>query len=237
MEKLDLSNITLVTVNSDCPGEGVHALKYSSNHINFKDVVLLTHADKEYEGITKIKTPNIKSVKMYNDFMLGLGNYIDSEYLLVIQSDGFVVNPNMWDTQFLEYDYIGAPWPNNPQWIQDQSEEKQKTLQQGIEKNRIGNGGFSLRSRKFLNYSKHYNDCEGLGEDFFLCALNYDNAIKHDIKFPSLDIAYKFSYENRCEEFNDNYRNPYYFDTNKHFGFHNSNFVNEKEILNLKYGD
>ena len=33
--------------------------------------------------------------------------------------------------RFFDYDYIGAPWPNN--FV-----------------NRVGNGGFSLRSKKFL---------------------------------------------------------------------------------------
>ena len=55
---------------------------------------------------------------------------------------------NRWRDEFLEYDYIGAPW-NVP----------------AGSRNNIGNGGFSLR-RKFLEVSSklRYNpdDCEWL---------------------------------------------------------------------------
>ena len=49
----------------------------------------------------------------YSKFMLqDLYKFVDTKFCLVIQSDGFVINPNLWTNQFLEYDYIGAPWPN-----------------------------------------------------------------------------------------------------------------------------
>ena len=40
-----------------------------------------------------------------------LKEYINSEHVLVIQDDGHIVNPDIWDDNFLDYDYIGAPWP------------------------------------------------------------------------------------------------------------------------------
>jgi hypothetical protein len=30
---------------------------------------------------------------------------------LLIHDNGFVVNPDSWKDEFLNYDYIGAPWP------------------------------------------------------------------------------------------------------------------------------
>jgi hypothetical protein len=50
----------------------------------------------------------------------------------VIQWDGYVVNAEAWDPAFLDCDYIGAKW----YWHDPGT--------------RVGNGGFSLRSRKLL---------------------------------------------------------------------------------------
>ena len=32
---------------------------------------------------------------------------------MLIHSDGYVINPSAWRDDFLDYDYIGAPWPKN----------------------------------------------------------------------------------------------------------------------------
>lgn len=60
-----------------------------------------------------------------------LNKYIETSYVLIIQYDGFILNPDAWTDEFLEYDYIGAPW-----WYTDDCN--------------VGNGGFSLRSKKLL---------------------------------------------------------------------------------------
>jgi len=229
-----VGKITLIAVNCDCPDDAVAALRYSSKDINFGRIVLLSSTDRVYEGVEKIAIPHLSSVLMYNNFMLNLIEYVDDDYILVIQSDGYVVNSDMWTDEFLEYDYIGAPWPDDEEWIQDQSPDKRDIIRKAISKNRIGNGGFSLRSRKFLEYSNQFITCGYLGEDIFLTAINYEKCMESQIKFPPLDLAYRFSYENRCSEFGDDYREPFYFDVNKHFGFHHCNFINGNEILNLK---
>jgi hypothetical protein len=46
-----------------------------------------------------------------------------------IHEDGFPLDINQWCGDFLEYDYLGAPWPD------------------GL----VGNGGFCLESRAFLD--------------------------------------------------------------------------------------
>jgi hypothetical protein len=61
---------------------------------------------------------------------------VTTDFNLTVQPDGFAINPQAWDDRFWEYDYIGAPWPwmwgGGPYWPGPI----------------VGNGGFSLRSRK-----------------------------------------------------------------------------------------
>ena len=63
-----------------------------------------------------------------------LKKYIDTDFCLIIQGDGFVIHPENWTDEFLKYDYIGAPWRNLAHYSFI----------------RVGNGGFSLRSKKLL---------------------------------------------------------------------------------------
>jgi hypothetical protein len=60
--------------------------------------------------------------------------------VLVAQWDGFVWQHRMWDPAFLDYDYIGAPWPAH------------LTRGEQHRNHRVGNGGFSLRSRKLQQF-------------------------------------------------------------------------------------
>ena len=78
--------------------------------------------------------------------------------MLVIQDDGHIVNPSLWDEEFLKYDYIGLPWPFEDSWIEKQLKEQRPIIRKVYPKNRVGNGGFSLRSRKFLEFSDSFKD-------------------------------------------------------------------------------
>ena len=53
----------------------------------------------------------INNINDYSYYCIyNLTNHIDTSHCLLIQADGFVINPNKWDDSWLEYDYIGAPW-------------------------------------------------------------------------------------------------------------------------------
>ena len=77
--------------------------------------------------------PPLASRDAYSDFVLkSLLPHVATSHVLLVQWDGYVINPAAWDPAFLECDYIGAKWF----WHED-----------GM---RVGNGGFSLRSRRLL---------------------------------------------------------------------------------------
>lgn len=61
---------------------------------------------------------------------------VATDFTIVVQSDGFAVNPEAWDDAFFKYDYIGATWP----WMWGGNSLKRRPI--------VGNGGFSWRSRK-----------------------------------------------------------------------------------------
>jgi hypothetical protein len=108
--------------------------------------------------------------------------------MMHIEVDGFPVNFDLWDPDFLEYDYIGAPW-------------QKRGLETGA--NRVGNGGCSLQSKKFRNFVDAHAHLyrEGTLSDVFFCQELYPQAVSAGIRFPPLDVALRFSMENRIPEF------------------------------------
>lgn len=124
---------------------------------------------------------NTTAINPYNLFVMkDIHRYVGTDHILLFQNDGYIRNPDAWDDSFLEFDYIGAPWPWEP-----------------YKEHPVGNGGFSLRSRKL---------CTILGNDVFIpaaapedvqiCIHSRKYLIKnYGIKFAPIDVASRFSVE------------------------------------------
>ena len=98
-----------------------------------------------------IKIDPISSIKKYSNFVIyDLYKYVRTSHILIVQWDGFVCNKNKWDINFLNYDYIGAPFI-----------PRESDLKYSRDKNDafyiVGNGGFSLRSKRLLEAPSKYN--------------------------------------------------------------------------------
>lgn len=123
-----------------------------------------------------------KSLTDYNDYLINkLHKYIKTSHCLVIQADGYPINLKAWTDDFLNYDYIGAPWYTQP-WPLNKT---------------VGNGGFSLRSKKFLVESSklNYDKTVDPPEDVYLCRVKNDILKANGVVFAPHHVAYKFSVE------------------------------------------
>ena len=98
-----------------------------------------------YSKLCYIIHPNINVINIeinnlnrntYNNLLLtkDFWNLFKGEKLLIYQSDSFIFKNNISD--FLEYDYIGAPFNKNGSCI--------------LAKEQVGNGGLSLRSKSVM---------------------------------------------------------------------------------------
>jgi hypothetical protein len=180
--KPDLKKVTCVLIEGEDPNIAAIVLNGCAEQCNFYDVVLIsferpTQTEYNYKFILIDKL----SFTDYNKFVVSkLHKYIHSEFCLLIQWDGFVLNPNAWQDNFLNYDYIGAPWYVN------------KFTKNFL----VGNGGFSLRSKKYLQTTAQLHYDGKLEEDIFCCRENKKWMIEQNIKFAPHELAYMFSVEN-----------------------------------------
>ena len=191
---LKLPDVTLVAVSSVDLEATLLALSLSSHEIDFAEVKLLTSEFILPEN-SKIKVETIPRLDFwgYSKFIIqDLYQHIQTSHCLVVQADGFVLNPQKWQAHFLDYDYIGAPWP------------QQLMLQPGnfllnMEANQVGNGGFSLRSEKLLQETAKIDfdslSLPSLSEDLVICHFLLDQMINAGIKFPRPELAAQFSVE------------------------------------------
>lgn len=194
VKKLSLPDITLVALATRNVEETIMALKYSYKNIQFGAIKLLAHYHP-HALPPEIKFHKISSLKTIDDWskmvVYDLGAYIDTKYALLVHADGFVVNPSKWKSEFLDYDYIGAPWP-----LPTDSYSYRDIYGNII---RVGNS-VSLRSKKILDLPKAIpipweSDSGFFNEDGFLCVKNKHLLENYGIKFASIDIAKYFSHE------------------------------------------
>ena len=195
MTSISLPDITLVTISSVNILSHLKALQYSSRFIKFGEVLLLADTDigltQQFGELIKFEPiEKITSKSNYSKFVVyELHKHIKTNYCLIIQADGFIINPHLWQDEFYQYDYIGAPWP---EFYRDFDG---KTV-------RVGNGGFSLRSRKLLevplheSFSLHWDELTQDSEDMNICAWRKDHYLRQGIKYAPLEVAKYFAHEN-----------------------------------------
>lgn len=234
MIKKKLPNVDLISINCVDAYKSASAINYCQKFFEFGKSILITNQDVDVYDI-EVHLIEKLNWDQYNDYVLKLNNHSDNDYVMLIQDDGHPINSKLWDDEYLNYDYIGAPWPIEESWISLLVPEQQSCIRKSFSKNRVGNGGFCMRSKKFLEFSSKYDTCEGMGEDIFLCSKKYNDAIKYGIKFAPFDLAVKFSYENPCIELGNHWNEKIVFDKSKHFGWHGKNFLNTNELMSIKY--
>lgn len=156
-----IPTVTLVSVSSVDVRRTLGALSQSMRGIEFAKVLLISHEKPPLMNprIAFQATRRLSSIDDYNRFMLyQLWQYIETSHCLVVQADGYVLQPRSWRPEFLDYDYIGAPWPLKPDAYIDPFGNHQ----------RVGNGGFSLRSRRLLEVPQHHHvEWEVNANDFY----------------------------------------------------------------------
>lgn len=183
-----ITNCTLFVIDCIQPELAVKALEKTCEQLTFKEVTLFSH-EKPHNfnnNFKFIKIDKINSLEQYSEFMIyKLADYINTEFCFSIHCDGFVIRPDLWSNEYLEYDYIGAPWRKDSYFI--------------VDNNRVGNGGVSIRSKKLMEYVKTIPNLKG-NEDVLICSTLKNSLEKQGFKFAPLDLASSFSVEHVCDD-------------------------------------
>jgi len=162
------------------PSLAARALAISMERCDFGDAILFTDAPIAGPFRT-VAIERLSSRADYSRFVLKeLAQHVATPFALVIQWDGYVVDANAWLPEFLHYDYIGAKWAGHPDGFT------------------VGNGGFSLRSRRLLDAcaDSRLHLAPELGEDVIVCRrYRRPLEVEFGVRFAPEPVAERFSHE------------------------------------------
>jgi hypothetical protein len=193
-----INDVTLVTIETMYHDLARRSMEETLQRVPFKHA--LVFSDQDFlPGAKHVKIQHGNMLNYCNLLLKGVLEHVETKYIIFQQWDAMVHNGNKWDDIFLMHDYIGAVWP----WRAPGQN--------------VGNGGFSLRSRRLLEelQAPHIQldpaGEHGVQEDNYIAILHRPWLESRGMVFAHQNIAEKFSIE----------LSPDGFDAMAHHGFWN----------------
>jgi len=158
----------------------------------------------------KLVDTNIRQVELaqgfdyygFQDFLVYcLFQHIETDYALIVQSDGWCLNPNNWRDEWFDYDFIGGY--THAAWDPSNNNYRMYYSWVGLENQYVvQNGGFSLRSKRFLEAPTKYGIVKHIkenamlnNEDVQLCCWMRPAFEKVGMKYAPKEESMLFSFE------------------------------------------
>lgn len=155
---MKLPQVTLFAIDCFKPWRTIHAMRSAMRFVRFGDAVLLTDTKQfdlgasdirisdHRESHVKVACPRPDHYPLPRDYEIASlrepsnpDHRVETSHILYMEWDSGIANPWAWLNSWLEYDYIGAPWPPHCEAGWPACDET----------NNVGNAGFSLRSMRY----------------------------------------------------------------------------------------
>jgi predicted O-methyltransferase YrrM len=193
--KLRLPDVTLVMIDTQCHELARLAMEDSLRDIEFGDAVIFSDQPIEVAGARWVKVPKWPNIAECSYFMwYELPDHIETKWAINIQWDSWITDPGCWTDEFLQYDYVGAPW-----WYDDNLN--------------VGNG-CALRSRSLMRF------LQGNKERFPLSISQEDHLIGRVYRGALEEAGFKWPPETLASRFSLECTRP--SNDSRHFMFHDS---------------
>lgn len=214
---LNLPSVTLMGIDTVAPHRTIDAMRHSSYQCTFGDVILLTdtkqhdltsislvypecrivHAPQDNK---KLRYP-LKVVKGSGDapkfgtvipsyefaVLIEPSNHVKTDFVIFQEWDAGIIDPDAWKDEFMNYDYIGAPWPVN-RYVGCTS------------RNNVGAGGFAMKSKRWCEIvgalARQQPRHIPLVSDQWACQTMRRELEQRGIRFAPTALADQFAIEN-----------------------------------------
>lgn len=170
---------TICVIDTQTHALAARAMRLSLAAMDFADALFISDSGADTGGARHVAIAPLAGRAAYSHFVMkDLLRHVETEHVLLIQWDGYVVNPEAWRDDFLDHDYIGARWG----FHQDA--------------HCVGNGGFSLRSRRLLEALQDPEIDRFEPEDEMICR-HYRPMLesRYGMRFAPPEVADCFSFE------------------------------------------
>lgn len=185
MKRLSLPQVTLCCI--DCTARfpwAVEAVERCIAQVDFGATLFLSdasHLQGQHlpPGVQGVEIEPLHSIEDYSRFVLkSLADHLHTSHVLIVQWDGFIANVAAWQEEFLQFDYIGAPWLHL------------------AGEHLVGNGGFSLRSLRLLRVMQDPAVVANHPEDICICRTYREYLQERGMRFAPATLAERFAVEN-----------------------------------------
>lgn len=180
MGRLLLKDVTLCAVDGPCIDLTLEALSRCQEQATFPNTLLFSEIELGHiPGINIHTIPKLGTAQKSGMFFVSeVHKHVSTSHVLKIEWDSWIIHPEMWTDKFLQYDYIGARWPEQP------------------EKECVGNSGFWLISKRLLRILSTLEFPETGAMDVDISkTLRPWLEETHEIKFAPSRVADDFAYE------------------------------------------
>lgn len=190
---LNLSSVTLVMIETICHDLAKIAVEDCLKQAEFGEVLIFSDKHLEVPGASQIKVENWPTKLGWSEWLwYGVPQYVKTPQALLLQWDAGICKPKCWRDEFLQYDYIGAPWG----WHDD-----------GMN---VGNSGFSLRSKRLQDFLVENRGRYPVADpEDVACSRTHRRVLEaYGFTWPDEQVALDFAFENSRRAVLD------------HFGYH-----------------
>lgn len=176
------SGVSLVLADTESYVLANNAIEQCLQQFAFEEVLVLTDRVNLWPQFRTQQIGKITSSLDYSRLMLlEVPRHVTTDFFMVAQYDGFILDGAAFSQDFFNFDYIGAPWPVS-----------------AYPYLRVGNGGFSWRSRRLAlavaDMAGFWNEREP--EDEFISRIaRVALEIRHGCRFADVETAERFSSE------------------------------------------
>lgn len=151
----------------------------------------------EFEIVKNIVVPTNSIDEWNRAVVFDLGDYIETDYALLVHPDGGIAEPEMWDDKWLEYDFIGSPFPLPA------DDFSYRDINGKLQ--RVGNS-VALRSKKLMQLPKkigmEWRSWHGYFNEDGYISVNMRHVFEeHGCRFAPFEEALKFGREVSLPEY------------------------------------
>lgn len=186
------AEITLVNIEALDPDMGARTLNYCNSQMWFTKTFLVARNEPthEFHG-TFFRESLVNQIDVDHVFLDVVIPMIRTEFVMMVQNDGFMIGAKNWSADFLKYDYIAAPWkPDFPSC------------------NRVGCGAFTLQSQRFLRAQRKHRhlypsaiETPHKGLDYWVShTMHPIFTMQEGIQYAPLDMACRWALEYEIPE-------------------------------------
>lgn len=172
--------VTLVLIDTESHVLANNAIEQSTRQFDFAEVLVFTDRTELWPRHRTVRIAPIRSIEDYNRIAISeVPQQLRTDFFVLAQFDGFVLDGSAFREEFYRFDYIGAVWPHFPHF-------------------RVGNGGFCWRSRRLAEAVAGMAGFrrEGEPEDVFIARIaRVALEMRHGCVFADEATASRFSSE------------------------------------------